>query len=268
MNTQNSQPSSIWTIWQKSNPIISVELEKKWRRKFSERALRCNTFHDISHWTQEGFRIRLRKISRELKALYRPGEQVLDLGSGPGAYANLFQAPVLYDYAVEVFSKSPSSTCTDKRVCGEIHHLPFKDQCFDGLLCVGVLQCCRLTRKDIVEAARPLKPGGWFLFETLNCESAHLHYNLKPLEQVQLTKFIARPETDPCFFALEDYTLYQAEKLLSWFEAASLRVSGLRYLCFPDPASLMREWVTRPKHISMNTKTIAKSFYWFGRKEG
>lgn len=242
-----------------------MELEKKWQRTFADRATRFETPHEISHWTPKGFETRRNRIAREIKKLHRPGERVLDLGSGPGHYGGLFEHPVLVDYAREVFSRTPSALSLH-RVCADFGALPFRSGSFDGLLCVGVLQCRRLTQEDLAGAARVLKPGGWFLFETLNCESTFLHYDLRGAQFERLARFIGRKEEGPCYFLLDEYVIYQAGKLIPWFERAGLKVRGLQYLCFPDPVSLVQELVAHRACPAPVPKNFAKSFYLFGVK--
>jgi SAM-dependent methyltransferase len=243
-----------------------VELEKKWRAKFAERAVRCRTPSEISHWTAQGFETRLNKIGKELRRLFLPGQRVLDLGSGPGAYSQFLGRPVLLDYAREVFTRTPPGA-SPLRVCGDFQTLPFRPTVFDGVLCVGVLQCRRLKRADLSGVANLLKPKGWFLFETLNCESAFFAFELAPLERDRLRKFLSRTDTDPCYYILEEYVTYQASKLIPWFEEAGLKVRGVRYLCAPDPLGIIKALAANRVFPPVALKHYSRSFYIFGVKE-
>lgn len=55
----------------------------------------------------------------------------------------------------------------DYRV-GAPEHLPFDDGRFDVVLCVEVLEHTSDLRKALAEMARVLRPGGYFLFDSIN----------------------------------------------------------------------------------------------------
>ena len=179
---------------------------------------------------------------------------MLDLGCGPGPYAALFERPVLLDYAAPVFERLP--TCQDgQRVCGDFTHLPFRDAVFDGVLSVGMLQCHRLFRAHLTGLARVLKPGAWFIIETLNSECAALLQGLQPRPKNALRGFNASPG-DRCHFVLDEFVVYHAGALARWFGEAGLPVSECRYLYA----------VGAGRFLPVTTRRSAKSFYLAGVK--
>ncbi|MFH0921912.1 MAG: class I SAM-dependent methyltransferase [Fibrobacterota bacterium] len=232
-----------------------MELEKHWQQVFSDRARRFTTPHEISHWTEKGFRLRFRRFTAEIKQRHVPGERVLDLGCGPGFYASLFKRPVLVDYAPAVFAHLPKDH-DGLPVCGDFTSLPFRDRTFDGLLCVGLLQCHRLTRAHLRGLARVLKPGGWFVFETLNSECGALMDNLPARKKTVLRDFNAAPgRRSHC--VLDDFVVYQAESLARWFTDAGLHVELFRFI-YP---------VGTGRFLPTAIRRYAKSFYLTGRRE-
>lgn len=240
-----------------------MDLSSKWRAIFSERARRFKTPHDISHWSKEGFKVRLNAITKELKTIALPDDKVLDLGSGPGFYASLFKQPVLFDYATSVFGRTPAAAKAHK-VVGAFQSIPFKDESFDGLLCVGVLQCMDLQNSDIEGASRVLKKGGWFLFETLNAESLELQGDLGPKESARLRSFLqSDTNLSEDHLTYTDFALYQAERLALRFERAGLTVTGVRWLY---PSGILP---TLRAGLFLNASHMrykARCFYLLGRK--
>jgi ubiquinone/menaquinone biosynthesis C-methylase UbiE len=232
-----------------------MDLSRKWQFIFTERARRYKTPHDISHWTKEGFAIRLKAIGNELKKLVIPGSSILDLGSGPGHYTKLLADPVLLDYTPAVFRNRTSSTDV-KRVVGTFQNLPFKDCTFEGLLCVGVLQCMDLKIEHLKEVYRILKPGGWFLFETLNAECRELLDDLTRRDAKKLEKFLT-PEMDSESHAVyDDFALYHAERLSREFNTVGLNVRAIKWM-FP--------YTLFPR---LQMRFYTRCFYLCGRKRG
>lgn len=242
-----------------------MDLEQRWRARFRERAKLFREPHRISHWTAKGFSLRLRAISAEIGNYAQPADRILDAGSGPGYYAGLFKEPVLFDYAAEVFKRTPAGN-DGHPICGRFRDLPFRDGVFDGLLCVGLLQCTRPRFEDIEGAARVVRKGGWFLFECLNAECGMLLDNAPPADEKRLRAFLAAGETEPPFVIQEDFSVYQAERLALWFRKAGFQVDKTRFLFASDPVGRAREILRDSIGFDLTIRNTARSFYLAGRR--
>ena len=244
-----------------------MELENKWQRIFSQRAVTFHKPHEISHWTEKGFALRRKKIGKRIRSLYRRGEGVLDLGSGPGHYASFFQAPVLLDYSLPVLKKAPDG-CGGLRLCADFSALPFRERVFDGVLSVGLLQCRRLKEADLAGLSRVLKPGGWFVVETLNCEWKGLLAEMPRAERDRLADFVAGKGDSPCYFVHNDFVLYHPDKLKAWFRRAGLLVTDVEYvysLC-PPPIRLAARVLSDLGARGLSERELHRSFVLSGRK--
>ena len=103
-------------------------------------------------------------------AALRPGEAVLDLGSGSGT--DLFCAAVLVGGAGRVVGVDFTDAQLDKAtrlrdgfaqvelVEAHIEALPFEDESFDAVISNGVINLSPRKDRVFAEAARVLRPGG------------------------------------------------------------------------------------------------------------
>lgn len=105
-----------------------------------------------------------------------PGRQVLDLGCAGG-----FMAEALADRGAHVAGIDPAAEAIAAArthaaarsldidyAVGVGEALPYADQSFDIVVCVDVLEHVRDLRRVLQEIARTLRPGGVFLFDTIN----------------------------------------------------------------------------------------------------
>lgn len=112
-------------------------------------------------------------VSRErfLRATgWRPesleGKSVLDAGCGAGRFAEVALAcgatvfAVDYSRAVEACRANFSHHPNLHVVQGNIYSLPFPEECFDAVYCLGVLQHTPDPRRAFLSLPRHLKPGG------------------------------------------------------------------------------------------------------------
>ncbi|GIT92346.1 ubiquinone biosynthesis O-methyltransferase [Jannaschia pagri] len=110
------------------------------------------------------------------RAIDWPGKAVLDLGCAGG-----FMAEALDDRGATVTGIDPASEAitaarahaeqggrTIRYDVGVGEALPYEDACFDAVVCVDVLEHVQDLQKVMAEVARVLKPGGLFLFDTIN----------------------------------------------------------------------------------------------------
>ncbi|MEM9880798.1 MAG: bifunctional 2-polyprenyl-6-hydroxyphenol methylase/3-demethylubiquinol 3-O-methyltransferase UbiG, partial [Pseudomonadota bacterium] len=101
---------------------------------------------------------------------------VLDLGCAGG-----FMAEALHECGAHVTGIDPAEKAIDaararatnmghdiRYDVGVGEHLPYADAAFDAVVCVDVLEHVSDLTQVIGEIARSLKPGGLFLFDTIN----------------------------------------------------------------------------------------------------
>ncbi|MEM8776525.1 MAG: bifunctional 2-polyprenyl-6-hydroxyphenol methylase/3-demethylubiquinol 3-O-methyltransferase UbiG [Pseudomonadota bacterium] len=104
------------------------------------------------------------------------GKDVLDLGCAGG-----FMAEALYERGSKVTGIDPAADAieaarahavsTDKQIrydTGVGESLPYDSSCFDAVVCVDVLEHVADLNRVLSEVHRVLKPGGIFLFDTIN----------------------------------------------------------------------------------------------------
>ena len=104
------------------------------------------------------------------------GREVLDLGCGGG-----FMTELLAERGASAVGIDPSQgaiAAARAHAAGEglaIRYdvgvgeaLPYAAARFDAVVCVDVLEHVERLRDTLAEVARVLKPGGWFLFDTIN----------------------------------------------------------------------------------------------------
>lgn len=110
------------------------------------------------------------------KQIEWPGKDVLDLGCAGG-----FMAEALAVKGARVTGIDPASGAIDAAKAHAAHEgheivydvgvgedLPYPDDSFDAVVCVDVLEHVSDLLKVLAEVARVLRPGGIFLYDTIN----------------------------------------------------------------------------------------------------
>jgi SAM-dependent methyltransferase len=101
------------------------------------------------------------------------GNRVLELGCGPGRYAAMLQSlgfevtavdPLLFP-EWDLVTAHGTTLFMDKV---KAEHLPFPDQSFDHVTCIGTLLYVVDVKKSLAEMRRVLRPGGRILIRTVN----------------------------------------------------------------------------------------------------
>src|SRR5512141_1101674 len=118
----------------------------------------------------------MRRVLIEELRLAPVGLQVLDIGCGGGLLAEEFARLGCTVMGVDPSEESLVATRTHaapqglpieyQRALGEA--LPFPDESFDIVYCCDVLEHVSDLRQVIAETARVLKPGGTYLYDTIN----------------------------------------------------------------------------------------------------
>jgi ubiquinone/menaquinone biosynthesis C-methylase UbiE len=92
------------------------------------------------------------------------GSKILDAGCGPGGMAaKLMQRGYEVwglDIAEPMIRQARERCGTDQFRVGDVERIPFPDNTFDGVVCLGVLAYLDADAKALSEIERVLKPGG------------------------------------------------------------------------------------------------------------
>lgn len=155
----------------------SHTLEKYWRKRFERYAQKYDEEAHISGWSDHGLNRRVITFERTLRsANLEPNALVLDLGCGAGTYCRLLAKKgykvVGLDYSLETLKKAAKKIIGNRQIYlnnAEIYHLPFKDETFDAVVCIGVLQTLSGETEAIEEITKILKNGGILFLDGLNC---------------------------------------------------------------------------------------------------
>jgi ubiquinone/menaquinone biosynthesis C-methylase UbiE len=115
-----------------------------------------------------------------LEARLSPGSKILDIGCGTGHLAGELMrrgyeawgvdlSDAMVRYAREHYDK-------DRFQTGDIERIPFPDNSFDGVMCLGVVEYLSSDEAALREMWRVLKPGGWAVITTPNsiCPFYHM----------------------------------------------------------------------------------------------
>jgi ubiquinone/menaquinone biosynthesis C-methylase UbiE len=114
-------------------------------------------------------RIALRKV------LPKAGKKFLDMGSGfgrlTGEYAGRFKEVVLFDYAQNLLDQAKNKYQDKKNITyvqGDMYHMPFADDTFDGGLSVRVMHHFEDVPLVLKELNRVMAAGSVFVLEYAN----------------------------------------------------------------------------------------------------
>jgi ubiquinone/menaquinone biosynthesis C-methylase UbiE len=128
-----------------------------------------------------------------LEARTAPGSNVLDVGCGTGHLAGeLMQrgytawgvdlSDAMVEYAREHYDR-------DQFRVGDIEQIPFPDNTFDAVMCLGVMEYLEKDEPALREMWRVLKPGGRAVITTPNIVCPFFHMDMA----VQKVRVVARP---------------------------------------------------------------------------
>ena len=127
------------------------------------------------------------------------GRRVLDVGCGGGFLAEEFAALGCQVTGIDPSSASIAAARAhaagrglriDYRV-GSGEHLPVPDSAFDIACCCDVLEHVTDVDRVISETARVLKPGGLYLFDTINRTAKSKLLAIKLMQHWTLTRIVA-----------------------------------------------------------------------------
>lgn len=161
-------------------------LEKEWHARYERWAASHATEHLVSGWSERGLSRRLALVLHCIAdAGVKPGSRMLDLGAGPGVYTRSLKefghSCLGLDYSRKVLAIAKSKDKSGYYVQGEAYNLPFKQEWFEGVICIGVLQSLSNVRLALSEIGRVLAPGGYLFVDGLN--SLYWIHSLKTLKE-------------------------------------------------------------------------------------
>ncbi len=151
---------------------MGPRFEEQWRTRFEEFAGLCDDDAGIAGWTPTGLDARLRRFL----GLWRPGEpggRWLDAGCGAGTYTRVLlrhgHDVVGVDYSLPTLRKAIARGLEGAVFAvADVRELPFRQEQFEGALCLGVTQALAASEPALRELARLLKPGGQLWIDALN----------------------------------------------------------------------------------------------------
>jgi len=166
----------------------------KWLQREFAGAMEYAAEYDAENTVAHFYNSRLRRVS-ELLADFSCGK-VLDVGCGPGIVSKTFLKKPIEYYGVDV-SEEMIKVCIERHrddparhfFQGRIEELPFRDSCFDVVLCLGAFEYVFDGNIAIDEILRVLDPRGILIITMLNKSSPYLtwedkiYWKLKNLER-------------------------------------------------------------------------------------
>ncbi|MBK1730090.1 class I SAM-dependent methyltransferase [Halorhodospira halophila] len=153
--------------------MTDSDFARRWQRRFVQRGATLEDDAGIAGWTPTGLASRFRQFRQLWENVEPPPGHWLDLGCGAGTYTRYLheggRKAVGLDYSQPSLHKARQRTSVDiPWVAGDAQRLPFGDDRFDGVLCLGVLQALPEARPALAEMARVVRPGGEIWVDALN----------------------------------------------------------------------------------------------------
>jgi len=155
--------------------------EKIWKKKFSEAATKEKEFSQICLASPEGVDATVDYFFRYFRPYIEADNSstaILDLGCGPGifcrALSQLGYRVYGIDYSepmIEVAKRETKDPTIEYQV-GDVYDIPFENDMFDTIICLGVFQTVEDIEKGLREIRSKLKPNGLLVITTLNKFSA------------------------------------------------------------------------------------------------
>lgn len=203
--------------------------EQYWKKIFNDSAVIRTEDHSIAHWSEYGLKKRIgnfEKIFKETEPGYK-NSLILDAGCGTGVYSIEILKKgfdvVACDYSENMIAlvkkKITKTNYSNKLYLSVVdtNILTFKNNTFDYILCMGVLQ--HLSNADMVikEFFRVLKPGGTVVINTMHSgfiiKRGGKYFNW--YSPVRLTSLALRIG----FRRSEIKYIYLLPKMLRWMES-------------------------------------------------
>lgn len=200
------------------------------------------------------------------------GKRVLEAGSGAGRFTEvLLKHGALvwsFDFSAAVDANADNNLPNDRLTLfqGDIRHIPFPENFFDLVLCLGVLQHTPSTEESLGELARVLTPGGvlatdhykWHLgsVTSLYLPWWMLIKQFKPSTQIKITDGLTQ------FF----FPIHWALRDQSWAQVLLRRISPINFYYgrYDLPKEHHYQWSrldTHDRNTDHYKRQITKSSY-------
>ncbi len=168
----------------------------------------ATTEQDVKNWYNERH-IRTKEKSWRIPEAYlltldyfkeagiKPGQKILDIGFGSGYFLKAAADAGLETYGVDISEEglkiAQQSSPSSKLVVGKGEALPFEDNFFDHVACIGVLEHYLDIEKGIKEMKRVVKKGGTVLIMVPN--SQFIYWKIMGMEGTEQTEISENPMT-------------------------------------------------------------------------
>ena len=146
-------------------------MSKDWKNYFDEKADKHgDSVKSSDYFDDNSFFIQRENILNWLGVI--EGKEILDAGCGVGAFSEPLTTKNLV-YGVDFSAKSLEFAAKRglRTQVGDLSNLPFPDNKFDYVVCIGVIQLIENYMPILHELVRVLKPGGTILVQTLHRNS-------------------------------------------------------------------------------------------------
>ena len=185
---------------------------------------------------------------------FKPGARIADLGCGSGVFSNLLRRRgfdvVGLDLSPRLIGIARQNYPDIEFREGDLEHLPFENENFDGVLLAGVLHHLPDWTASIAEIKRILKPGGRFVAFDPN--------------RMNPAMYLYRDRSSPMYSPIgvtRNERLLVADDIARAFSAAGFRVtiefhSGLKYRYI---AAAKLRWLL-PLYNLVDSSLFAPSF--------
>ncbi len=196
------------------------------------------------------------------KTLYSPkprGEYAIDLGCGAGTFAaELARYPVKNILALDFSLNMLQIVQKEKNrvipLKGDAEHLPFKDETFDFIVMVGLVECVKQPEILLREVRRVLKKDGWAAIRWINMEGTW------PVME-WTRKALGYPSGH---FSGNFNSIRRAKHLINTSGLRLRRIQGMIIL----PLFIFPQKIARPLELALVHSRIAETIEpWFNKSE-